>query len=196
MIIGCFQFGSDFKDIISSRLCFEWCAIFGCGNANRANIRAREPKRSSFVRIWFPSQLPSLCFRRKPIGLLISGRWYRASSPPSSLRCPAPPNLLAASSEVCGALCLARRAQRTRAKWRGSVSPATVTPDALAAHVRFDEGSVETGTTARPLRHRQTKGAETDTPDLTFTAPHFYSTASLSTVNGGLRLRLQSALRR
>jgi hypothetical protein len=50
-------------------------------------------------------------------------------------------------------------------------------PDALAAHVRFDEGSVETGTTARPFRHRQTKGAETDTPGLTFTAPHSYSTA-------------------
>src|ERR1700688_2896216 len=39
-------------------------------------------------------------------------------------------------------------------------------PDALVAHVRFDEGSVETGTMARPFRHRQTKGAETDTPDL------------------------------
>jgi ATP-dependent exoDNAse (exonuclease V) beta subunit len=36
---------------------------------------------------------------------------------------------------------------------------------------------VETGATVRPLRHRQTKGAETDTPDLTFTAPHSYSTA-------------------
>jgi hypothetical protein len=52
-------------------------------------------------------------------------------------------------------------------------------PDALAAHVRFDEGSVETATKARPLRHRQTKGAETDTPDLTSTAPHSYSTAIL-----------------
>jgi hypothetical protein len=50
-------------------------------------------------------------------------------------------------------------------------------PDALAAHVRFDEGSVETGTTARLFRHRQTKGVETDTPSLTFTAPHSYSTA-------------------
>jgi len=30
---------------------------------------------------------------------------------------------------------------------------------------------------ARSLRHRQTKGAETDTPDLTFSAPHPYSTA-------------------
>ncbi len=29
---------------------------------------------------------------------------------------------------------------------------------------------------ARLLRHRQTKGAETDTPGLTFTAPHSYST--------------------
>jgi hypothetical protein len=35
---------------------------------------------------------------------------------------------------------------------------------------------VETGITARPLRHRQTKGAETDTPDLQSTAPHSYST--------------------
>ena len=52
-------------------------------------------------------------------------------------------------------------------------------PDALVAHVRFDEGSVETGTMARPFRHRQTKGAETDTPDLTSTAPHSYSTARL-----------------
>jgi len=32
-------------------------------------------------------------------------------------------------------------------------------PDALAAHVRFDEGSVETGITVRLFRHRQTKGA-------------------------------------
>ena len=53
-------------------------------------------------------------------------------------------------------------------------------PDALVAHVRFDEGSVETGTMARPFRHRQTKGAETDTPDLTSTAPHSYSTAILA----------------
>jgi hypothetical protein len=53
------------------------------------------------------------------------------------------------------------------------------------APVRFDEGGVETGITARPLRHRQTKGAETDTPGLTFTAPHSYST-----VNGRVSLRL------
>jgi len=39
---------------------------------------------------------------------------------------------------------------------------------------------VETGATVRPLRHRQTKGAETDTPDLTSTAPHSYSTANLT----------------
>src|SRR5229473_3484672 len=49
-------------------------------------------------------------------------------------------------------------------------------PNAPNAQVRFDEGGVETGTMARPLRHRQTKGAETDTPGLTFTAPHSYST--------------------
>jgi hypothetical protein len=55
-------------------------------------------------------------------------------------------------------------------------------PDALAAHVRFDEGSVETGTTARLFRHRQTKGAETDTPSLTFTAPHSYSTTALGVI--------------
>jgi hypothetical protein len=35
---------------------------------------------------------------------------------------------------------------------------------------------METGIMARPLRHRQTKGAETDTPNLTSTAPHSYST--------------------
>jgi hypothetical protein len=40
-------------------------------------------------------------------------------------------------------------------------------------------GSVETGITARPLRHCQTKGAETDTPDLTSTAPHSYSTVKI-----------------
>ena len=33
---------------------------------------------------------------------------------------------------------------------------------------------------ARLLRHRQTKGAETATPSLTFTAPHSYSTTDLS----------------
>ncbi len=49
-------------------------------------------------------------------------------------------------------------------------------PDAGNPHVRFDEGSVETGAMARLFRHRQTKGAETDTSDLTSTAPHFYST--------------------
>ena len=35
---------------------------------------------------------------------------------------------------------------------------------------------METGATAEPLRHRQTKGAETDTLSLTSTAPHSYST--------------------
>jgi hypothetical protein len=35
---------------------------------------------------------------------------------------------------------------------------------------------VETGTTERLFRHRQTKEAETDTSGLTFTAPHSYST--------------------
>jgi len=35
---------------------------------------------------------------------------------------------------------------------------------------------VETEATAKLFRHRQTKGAETDTPDLTSTAPHSYST--------------------
>ena len=39
-------------------------------------------------------------------------------------------------------------------------------PDALVAPVRFDEGGVETGPAARLLRHRQTKGAETDRPIL------------------------------
>jgi NAD(P)-dependent dehydrogenase (short-subunit alcohol dehydrogenase family) len=35
---------------------------------------------------------------------------------------------------------------------------------------------VETRTTVQPLRHRQTKGAETDMLGLKFTAPHSYST--------------------
>jgi len=35
---------------------------------------------------------------------------------------------------------------------------------------------VETGTTAKPFRHRQTKGAKTDTLSLTPTAPHSYFT--------------------
>jgi hypothetical protein len=48
---------------------------------------------------------------------------------------------------------------------------------------------VETETTARPLRHRQTKGAETDTPDLTFTAPHSYSTTDLITRERRITLR-------
>jgi hypothetical protein len=33
-------------------------------------------------------------------------------------------------------------------------------------HVRFDERDVETGAMVGPLRHRQTKGAETDMPGL------------------------------
>jgi hypothetical protein len=35
-------------------------------------------------------------------------------------------------------------------------------PDAGELHVRFDERDVETEVTAEPLRHRQTKEAETD----------------------------------
>jgi hypothetical protein len=43
-------------------------------------------------------------------------------------------------------------------------------------HVRFDERGVETGVTVAPLRHRQTKGAETDMFDLQPPAPHLDST--------------------
>ncbi|EAV2220380.1 hypothetical protein C6Y61_22935 [Salmonella enterica] len=39
-------------------------------------------------------------------------------------------------------------------------------PDALEAHVRFDERDVETGFMVRTVRHRQSKEAETDMPDL------------------------------
>jgi hypothetical protein len=41
-------------------------------------------------------------------------------------------------------------------------------PASLAAHVRFDEAGL--------LGHRQPKGAETDKPKPTATAPHSYST--------------------
>src|SRR5229473_2412854 len=62
-------------------------------------------------------------------------------------------------------------------------------PNAPNAQVRFDEGGVETGTMARPLRHRQTKGAETDTPGLTFTAPHSYSTVKTIACGNAGRFR-------
>ena len=49
-------------------------------------------------------------------------------------------------------------------------------PDAVVPHVRFDERGVETGATVEPLRHRQTKGAETDMFVLMPPAPHLDST--------------------
>ena len=49
-------------------------------------------------------------------------------------------------------------------------------PDAGNPHVRFDERGVETGATAELMRHRQTKEAATDRPDLPLTAPHPDST--------------------
>jgi hypothetical protein len=47
---------------------------------------------------------------------------------------------------------------------------------------------VETGATAEPFRHRQTKGAETDTLGLTSAAPHSYST--VKTIAQGRMIRL------
>ena len=49
-------------------------------------------------------------------------------------------------------------------------------PDALNAHVRFDEGSVETATEATLLRHRRTKGAANRYARPTAAAPHSDST--------------------
>ena len=68
-------------------------------------------------------------------------------------------------------------------------------PDALAAHVRFDEGSVETGITARLFRHRQTKGAANR-----YAEPNVYRATlllyrHLAECDGGLRFRMQSAPR-
>lgn len=44
-------------------------------------------------------------------------------------------------------------------------------------HVRFDERGVGTGATVEPLRHRQTKGTETNTLILNRHIPHLNSTA-------------------
>ena len=49
-------------------------------------------------------------------------------------------------------------------------------PCALIAHARFDEGGQVMLTMARLLRHRQTKGAVTDMPDLRDAIPVLYST--------------------
>jgi len=48
-----------------------------------------------------------------------------------------------------------------------------------------DEGGLATAATARLLRHRQTKGAETDRPGLTSQKPALYSThtGKLATMN-------------
>ena len=72
-------------------------------------------------------------------------------------------------------------------------------PDALAAHVRFDEGSVETGITVRLFRHRQTKGADNryDEPNVhratlllyhLSTRPLFNPNAARHRRNAGTRL--------
>lgn len=49
-------------------------------------------------------------------------------------------------------------------------------PCALIAHARFDEGGQGYQTMAKLLRHRQTKEAETDKPNLMFYAHVLYST--------------------
>ena len=49
-------------------------------------------------------------------------------------------------------------------------------PCALIAHARFDEGGQVSVTRVRLVRHRQTKGAEMDMPNLMLYAPVLYST--------------------
>ncbi|EBC1670931.1 hypothetical protein F6B50_19650 [Salmonella enterica] len=52
-------------------------------------------------------------------------------------------------------------------RFRGRRHDPVREPDALEAHVRFDERGVETGFMVRTVRHRQSKEAATDMPDLT-----------------------------
>ena len=49
-------------------------------------------------------------------------------------------------------------------------------PCAGKPHARFDEGGLAKAAKARLLRHRQTKGAETDRPSLKSQQPALYST--------------------
>lgn len=49
-------------------------------------------------------------------------------------------------------------------------------PCAGKPHARFDEGGLAKAATARLLRHCQTKGAETDRPNLRSQQPALYST--------------------
>ena len=48
------------------------------------------------------------------------------------------------------------------------------------SHARFDEGGLAKAATARLLRHCQTKGAETDMPNLRSQQPALYSTQRLT----------------
>ncbi|AYN25676.1 hypothetical protein D8682_00920 (plasmid) [Buttiauxella sp. 3AFRM03] len=54
----------------------------------------------------------------------------------------------------------------SRRGFRGRRHDSVREPDALEAHVRFDERGVETGFMVRTVRHRQSKEAATDMPDL------------------------------
>jgi len=49
-------------------------------------------------------------------------------------------------------------------------------PCAGKPHARFDEGGLEKAAKARLFRHRQTKGTETDKPNLKLPKPALYST--------------------
>lgn len=54
----------------------------------------------------------------------------------------------------------------SRRGFRGRRHDSVREPDVLEAHVRFDERGVETGFMVRTVRHRQSKEAATDMPDL------------------------------
>lgn len=56
--------------------------------------------------------------------------------------------------------------RNSRRGFRGRRHDSVREPDALEAHVRFDERDVETGFMVRTVRHRQSKEAATDMPDL------------------------------
>jgi len=58
-------------------------------------------------------------------------------------------------------------------RWRTSESPAL---GGRKSHARFDEGGLAKDSMARLLRHRQTKGAETDRPILRKLESALYST--------------------
>jgi hypothetical protein len=55
-------------------------------------------------------------------------------------------------------------------------------PCAGKPHARFDEGGLAKAAMVRIMRHRQTKEAETDRPDLKRQQPALYSTLYKSTI--------------